>query len=258
MRIGLIGLGNAGSHLGRWLYRKHLGLQAVYSRTLVKAESFGKRRNIFYTNRLAELPADLDLYILAVPDQVIPQVARELAGLNPAGSVVHVAGATPSTVLEPYFKRYGVLYPLQTLTLGRRIKADQVPFCIEASDEELKKQLLDLAMAISGRAYLVSDAERAWLHVTAVMVNNFSNHLYTLAAGILDREGLDFDLLRPLILETARKVQKLPPRAAQTGPAARGDQKTIARHREMLAKYPDSLAVYKCITESLVQLKIKN
>jgi len=253
MKIGLIGLGNAGSQLARVLHRKHLGLQAVFSRDAQKAEKTGKRMRIFYTNDLDEFPRDLDLYILAVPDGAIESVAAQLAKWMKDGAVVHVSGSQPSTVLAPYFKKFGVFYPLQTLTKGRKVKFKNIPICIEAQDQELNQQLLDLGRAMSDHVHFIDDDERAWLHVAAVMVNNFTNHLYALAEKLTQDHDLSFDLLRPLILETAEKVQKIDPKKAQTGPAARGDQETIDKHLRKLAPYPDILKVYQVLSESLLK-----
>jgi len=251
MKIGLVGLGNAGSQLARILHRKHLGLQAIFSRDAEKVEKAGKRMRIFYTNDLEQFPTDLDLYILAVPDGAIEQVAEQLSQRIKGKGVVHVSGAQPSTILAPYFQKFGVFYPLQTLTKGRKVKFKDIPICIEAQNKELNQQLLDLGRAISERVHFISDEERTWLHVTAVMVNNFTNHLYTLAEKITQDQDLPFDLLRPLILETAEKVQKMTPKKAQTGPAARGDQETIDKHLRKLAPYPEILKVYQILSDSL-------
>ncbi len=251
MKIGLIGLGNAGSQLARVLHRKHLGLVAIFSRDYDKVSQTGKRKRIFYTNDLADFPKDLDLYILAVPDDVIGEVAATLSHLVEGGRVVHISGSQPSTVLAPYFERHGVFYPLQTMTKGRRIKFQDVPILITTPDDELRQDLLDLAHKISNHVHIISDEERAWLHIAAVIVNNFTNHLYALAEKITDARDLPFDLLRPLILETAQKVQKLDPQKAQTGPAARGDQETIDRHLQKLENYPDILKVYQVLSDSL-------
>ncbi len=251
MKIGLIGFGNAGSQLARVLHRKHLGLQAIYSRDAQKAEKAGKRMRIFHTNDLEKFPSDLDLYILAVPDGAIAEVAEQLAKIIKNGGVVHISGSQPSTVLAPYSKKFGVFYPLQTLTKGRRVKFKNIPICIEAKDKELNQQLLDLGRAISDHVHFIDDEARAWLHVAAVMVNNFTNHLYTLAEKLTQDHDLSFDLLRPLILETAKKVQKLDPKKAQTGPAVRGDQATIDKHLRKLAPYPEMLKVYQILSESL-------
>ena len=251
MKIALIGLGNAGSQLARVLHRKHLGLQAIFSRDAQKVERVGKRMRIFYTNDLAEIPRDLDLYILAVPDGAIGEVAAQLSKWIKGKGVVHVSGSQPSTVLAPYFDKFGVFYPLQTLTKGRKVKFQNIPICIEAQDSVLNQQLLDLGRAISDQVHFIDDEERAWLHVAAVMVNNFTNHLYTLAEKLTQDHDLSFDLLRPLILETAKKVQKLDPKKAQTGPAARGDQETIDKHLRKLEAYPDILKIYKVLSESL-------
>ncbi len=251
IKIGLIGLGNAGSQLARALHRKHLGLHAVFTRDEQKASSIGRRMRIFYTHDLSAIPKGLDLYILAVSDSAITEVAAQLAKVIGDANVVHISGAASSKTLAPFFKSYGVFYPLQTLTKGRKIKFKEIPICIEANNEPLKSMLLDLARGLSEKVYFINDEERAWLHVTAVMVNNFTNHLYSLAEKITNDKDLSFDLLRPLILETASKVQKMDPKDAQTGPAARGDQKTIEAHMEKLEQYPDILKVYEVLTKSL-------
>lgn len=251
-KIGLIGLGNAGSHLARVFRRRHLGLQAVFSRDFDNVSKLGKRMRIFYTNKLEEFPRDLDLYVLAVPDGAIAEVAKELSQYVPDACVVHVSGAQSSAVLAPYFKNYGVFYPLQTLTKGKKVKFRTIPILIEASNEQLESTLIDLGRMISDKVQLINDEERAWLHISAVLVNNFTNHLYALAEKISSDKDLSFDLLRPLILETAQKVQKLNPEMAQTGPAARGDESTIRQHLERLEAYPEIKKVYEVLSDSLM------
>ena len=110
-----------------------------------------------------------------------------------------------------------------------------------------------IAKRISQKVFELNDEQRATAHVTAVMVNNFTNYLFTAADEILEKENLPFDLLRPLILETAHKVQSANPKEMQTGPAARGDEATIERHLQFLEKYPDLKPVYELLTERILK-----
>ena len=137
------------------------------------------------------------------------------------------------------FKQYGVFYPLQTLTEKVSVNMSKVPFCIEASDKKVEKELFNLASTISNQVYLINSEQRKNLHLSAVLVNNFTNLMYAHADDLLKNKGIDFKMLFPLIEETARKITFLSPEEAQTGPARRNDQTTIDEHLRMLKDNPE-------------------
>ncbi|WP_430426211.1 Rossmann-like and DUF2520 domain-containing protein [Maribacter litoralis] len=172
-----------------------------------------------------------DIYILAISDDAIDIVAEHFK--NKEGLVVHTSGATPVEVLSS-LKRPGIFYPLQTFTKGKIVSFNNIPICIEANDDKDVKLLYKLGNALSKTVVEIDSDQRKILHVAAVFVNNFTNYLYTLGAEICEEHQIDFNLLKPLITETAAKLEDLSPLQAQTGPAKRGDQITLHNHLQIL------------------------
>ena len=184
-----------------------------------------------------------DVVIICVKDDYIPSVANQLAGSN--ALVVHTAGSVSLDVLPT--RRRGVLYPMQTFSKERIVDFRDIPVFIE-SDTDLP--LLEaLARSLSGRVSRLDSVSRCRLHMAAVFACNFANHCYTLAEDILSQCGLPFDIMLPLIDETARKVHSLPPHEAQTGPAVRFDRTVIRRHEALLGEQERQL--YRLMSESI-------
>lgn len=247
--IILIGAGNVGHHLGKRLYEKGLHIKQVFSRTKEKAQALAAEIQAEALTNLSKIDPNADLYILAIHDDAIPEVASQLS-LNQK-LIVHTSGSTPSTVLQPYAQRFGIFYPLQTFSISKEVDFEQIPICIHANNKEDIIFLENLAKKISPKVYRINDEQRAILHVAAVFVNNFTNHLFQIGYNILEKENLSFDLLRPLILETAEKIQEHPPAEMQTGPAIRGDEATIQRHLLYLEKFPEYQSLYELLTKSI-------
>lgn len=249
--IVLIGAGNMATILGRAFKSNGLRVVQVYNRSLSSAEILGHELSCAYTDQLDKLQTNADLYLLCVSDNAIKLLIAELDYLE-GKLIAHTSGATPTTLFKDHFSRYGVFYPLQSLSRSQEITLSQVPFCVDAQMESDFLALERLAQQLSRRVYRIDDEQRSLLHVAAVFVNNFSNHLYDLMERWLNEEEIPFDLLRPLILGGAQKVQSLSPKQAQTGPAIRADEITISRHLEILKeKRPDLIDLYKTFTESI-------
>jgi predicted short-subunit dehydrogenase-like oxidoreductase (DUF2520 family) len=155
----------------------------------------------------------------------------------------------PLSVFEGYADRCGVLYPMQTFSMDREVDFREIPLFIEASDAASLQQIRALADSISQHVYELSTADRKYLHLAAVFACNFANHCYTLAADVLQKKGLPFDVMLPLVDETARKVHELHPKDAQTGPAARGDQNVMQAQASLL----DGKAkeIYELLSQSI-------
>ncbi|GJM32773.1 MAG: hypothetical protein DHS20C18_17740 [Saprospiraceae bacterium] len=248
----MIGSGNVGHHLGLHLVDSGLDVLQVYSRTEAKAQPLAGLIKTTYTTNLEQINPTADLYLLAVSDSAIAEVAKALSfssTLSPL--VVHCSGATPQTVLSEQFERFGVFYPLQTFTKERVVDFKQIPICIDANTVDDLKLLEHLAMQMGCPVYPINDEQRAVLHLAAVFVNNFANHLFHIGEQILSKDQLPFDLLRPLIQETATKVMQASPAERQTGPAIRGDQVTIQRHLQALETWPIYREVYELFTKSI-------
>lgn len=250
--IFLIGAGNVGFHLGRHLVDRGCRVTGVFSRSIEKAQFLSEHTGIPHCHTFNEIDPSAGLYLLAVSDAAIAPVARSLYQLGIRDKLlVHTSGATPSSVLRPYSTRYGVFYPLQTFSRERALDCSKVPLCIQANGQEDEALLLRLGERLSEAVYRIDDRQRAVLHVAAVFVNNFANHFFQVGWDILERESLPFDLLRPLIEETATKVQAQRPAEMQTGPAVRGDQATVDRHLEYLQDQPQLQELYRLLTRHI-------
>ena len=250
MKITIIGAGNVGYNLATALLQANHQIVQVYSRSPDTLMPLAKQLpQISLLTNLQHL-APADVYIIAVKDDSIEAVANQIT-IPPNSLVAHTSGTVSSMVLHKH-PNYGIFYPLQTMRQNQTVNWQQVPFCIYANNAKTQQVLFDLASTLSSKVYLLNDEQRQVLHLTAVMVNNFANHLFAIAHQILEHHQLPFDLLKPLILETAQKVQTQAPADVQTGPAARNDTHTIERHLQLLQTEPTIYTqLYKLFTESI-------
>jgi predicted short-subunit dehydrogenase-like oxidoreductase (DUF2520 family) len=254
LRIVVLGAGNVGLLLSKRLSAQGCPPMQIFSRSVRQIEV-----NIPMVHRIEDIMPDADLYLIAVSDDAISAVAHELSKhLNPAALVAHSSGSTPSTVLASFFNHYGVCYPLQTFSAGTTPDFKDIPICIYATLERDLACLNRVACILSDSVHVLDDSQRARLHLAAVFVNNFVNHLYHAGYQLLDDANLPFELLLPLIRETAAKVRaETDPAAFQTGPAKRGDEKTILRHLDALQKYPALSKLYEHLTYSIQSTHLK-
>jgi predicted short-subunit dehydrogenase-like oxidoreductase (DUF2520 family) len=250
MKIVLIGSGNVAIHLGPALIKAGHKIIQLAGRTETSTRKLSIRLNCPYTLDPGSITEKADIYILAIKDEAISGYSRYIPG-NKA-LVLHTSGTVKADVLANCGKMYGVLYPVQTFSRKRKINFKKVPLCLEAGTPDSKKRLDSLARSISNNTQWTSYTERQYIHLAAVFANNFSNHLYLIAEKLLLKKDLSFEILRPLILETALKVQKNRPLQMQTGPARRGDTKTIEMHKALL-KTDDNLSnMYTILTQSIL------
>lgn len=248
MKIVCIGSGNVATHMAKAFEENGAEISQVWSRDLENAKALANEIGAQAISDLKLVDQHADLYLIAVKDDAIAKLAKMLKDIN--GIVVHTSGATEMEVLAG-FKNYGVFYPLQTFSKLQPIDFIRVPLCLEANTEETMSALQMMAMKLSPLIYEVNTKQREVLHVAAVFANNFVNHLYQLSHQILKKNDLDFELLRPLIMETAVKVQEAFPEDVQTGPAARNDKKTILKHEELLKRTPHLQEIYKNLSNSI-------
>lgn len=250
MNIVIIGTGNTATVLGRKLRKAGHRIVQVFGRDSKAASELAYELGTESTNYWNVVNRTADLYILAVSDIAVEDVFAELQLSDK--TVVHTAASVPLNVLRGKTEHYGVLYPLQSLKKEVRHLPD-IPILIDAGDKETLDLLDVLAHSISSHVYTASDEMRAKLHLAAVMVNNFTNHLYALVEAYCKEEGLDFYLLLPLIKETALRLDEISPAKTQTGPAVRNDTVTIDKHLALLEKYPQLSKLYELFTESIKQ-----
>ena len=247
--VSFIGSGNVAFHLAKSMNKAGVMVDEVWSPNRGNREWLAKNVNAKTVESPAGITAASDVYIIAVPDDKVKEVVSSLPPVK--GIVAHTSGITPMSVISSRFKSSGVFYPLQTFSKQREVNMATVPFCIEGNTKVAAKKLTDLAGKLSRNIYAVNSNERKELHLAAVFVSNFVNHLYHTANTLVEENGLSFELLLPLIEEVAAKVKTLSPDAAQTGPARRNDENTLEIHREMLHPHPDFQALYDLITRQI-------
>lgn len=247
ININFIGSGNVATHLAIVLAKAGYSIGSVFSQKRENAVVFANKFDCKIIESLKKIPP-ATLNIISVPDDKVEEVCRKIPDNN--SLFVHTSGFTGMDALKSK-KRFGVFYPLQTFSKEKDIDFSDVPMCIEALNSDDEKFLTQLAGKISENVSLVNSEQRKNLHLTAVMVSNFSNHLYHMADEILSLKNLNFNYLKPLIRETALKVQSVHPGQAQTGPARRNDLNTINEHLQMLSNTPEYQQVYKLISEQI-------
>ena len=245
IKIVILGAGNVGTHLFRvFTQAKEVQVIQWYNRSLKNIKQHQKE--VALIDQLDHLK-EADVYLLALSDDAIPITANELAPLK--GIVAHTAGSVPMDVLKQH-KNRGVFYPLQTFSKNRAVDFKNIPICIEANNDQNKETLTKLAQTIGENIHYINSTQRMGLHTAAVYVNNFTNHLYQVGAQICEEQEVPFDLLRPLIAETAVKIESITPKEAQTGPALRNDKTTLQKHMDQLSD-PVFKNLYLTLTESI-------
>ncbi|KJD34284.1 hypothetical protein PK35_00190 [Tamlana nanhaiensis] len=243
--VVILGAGNVATHLFKALIKSNkVSVKQWYNRNLKSISTF--KKDVEITDNLNQL-VEADVYILAVSDDAIAELSTQLPFENRL--VVHTSGSVNIHDLDKKHKR-GVFYPLQSFSKSAKIDFTNVPICIETIEKPYYHTLKAIAVSLGSPTKKVNSNQRGVLHLAAVFVNNFTNQLYRVAHEITESEGAEFDLLKPLILETALKVQDHSPYMAQTGPAKRNDKKTIKNHLKLLNNEHHE-AIYKLLTDSI-------
>jgi predicted short-subunit dehydrogenase-like oxidoreductase (DUF2520 family) len=249
MNIVIIGTGNAATILGRKFKQAGHRIVQVFGRDASAASRLAYQLDTESTNYWSVIRKDADIYLIAVADDAITDVAKHVH--VPGKVVAHTAASIKKEVLKSMSHHYGVFYPLQSLRKDKP-ELPEFPLYIDASDDITRKRLEQLAESISsGHVMQAGEKERLKMHIAAVFVNNFVNHLYTLAEDYCNKEGIDFQQLLPLIEETSERIKTISPSKTQTGPAIRHDEATIKQHLQLLEKYPNLKAVYEMMTRSI-------
>lgn len=254
-RVVFIGCGNLSTHLSKALMNEGgCSIVQLYSRTVQSASTLSARLgDVPYTNEITEL-FEADLYICALKDSVIEEVL-EKADIIRGKRIVHTAGSVSAEMLSRFTDEYGVFYPLQSFSKNKEVDFKKIPFFIEASSQTFREDLVTLATHISDKSYLLDSEKRKQIHLAAVFVSNFVNHLYAVGEKMMVEAGVPFEALLPLIEEVTEKVHTMSPVLAQTGPAVRRDKNVLSMHEAMLEEHPDWLQLYKQLTQSIQNMK---
>lgn len=245
--VVICGSGNVATHIFKAFHKTDkVSIKQWFSRDLKCIESY--KNTVSITNDISKL-VDADLYILAISDDAISKFSKQLPFHDKL--VVHTSGSVGIHDLDKKHRR-GVFYPLQSFSKDHDIDFKDVPICIEALEKSDLQILKDVAEALGSPYYKINTEQRQILHLSAVYVSNFTNQLYRIAHEISDAKGINFDILKSLILETAKKVQIMSPYMAQTGPAKRNDKKTIKKHLKLIEN-KDHKAIYELLTNSIIK-----
>lgn len=252
-RVALLGAGNVAWNLAPALEDAGHEITEVYARTLRQAEEITERvYSARPTNDLDFSESRAEIFILALSDDALSEVADQL--ILPEGSLlVHTSGTVPLEVLDYSSASYtGVFYPLQSFTKGKKVDFEEVPLVLESEDEEILQKLKKFAKSISPMVSTMGSKDRKALHVAAVFASNFTNHMLRIAEEIMHRQGLDKDLLKPLIIESISKSLQLGAKRAQTGPALREDMETLEEQHRFLSYNPQLAEIYRLISQDIM------
>lgn len=253
-RIVIIGAGNVATHLAKACQGAGHQILAICSRNIENVQLLAAAISCecLALDRLEHLP-EADFYLISTSDSAISTIVEHWPAHCKKGIVAHTAGSIPLGILSSMQSRVGVIYPLQTFSKERNVDFQKIPCFVEGDSTETEAQLMALAQSITQLVQPLSSEQRKVLHIAAVFACNFVNHLYDIAVGIAQEQGINPDWLQPLIEETAAKVANLSPRAAQTGPAVRGDQTVLHKQSEMLEHKPELQQLYQLLSQSIYQ-----
>lgn len=250
-KIVLIGSGNAATVLGRLMKKQGHEIVQVVSRNLENARILANELGAYSEPLTAPSFAEADIYIISVLDQAIKSMEKYEALRGKF--VVHTAGSVSINALANISDRYGVLYPLQTLSKFVD-HIPEIPFMVDGNNADTIDTLIKFARTISSNVSYANDNQRMGYHIAAVFATNFSNHMFALAEIYCQRENIDFKMMHPLIEEICTKVKMYSPYLTQTGPAIRNDSFTMGKHLEMLSRYPELKYMYIKLTENIIKI----
>ena len=249
MQVVIIGTGNTATVFGRLFKAKGHHILQVYGRDILKAEALAADLEASPTSDIASLSKNADVYIIAVADKAVAEIAMQL-DVND-NLVLHTTASLSKHVLKEASKSYGVLYPLQSLRKQMSLDTP-IPLLVDGNTEATTIRIEQLASVLSETVVRADDQQRVKLHVAAVFACNFTNYMYLQSASFCTREGLDFALLQPLIEETATRLREFHPSEVFTGPAVRGDMETINKHLSLLEAYPELHELYNELTKKII------
>jgi len=251
-KISIIGSGNVAWHLAKQLFACGYAINAVYSRNLDNAKTLSEQVKAKAVNKIELIPPS-DLYLFAVKDDAYSELINSFP--KTTAICVHTSGSLEMEILSKISDNYGVLYPFQTFSKNKSVDFQHVPICVEASNPQVENVLLNVANRLSQIVRLLSSEQRIYLHLAGIFACNFTNALYFIAEQIAKQQQIDFEILKPLILETAHKIETLSPAEAQTGPAKRNDQTIMQKHLELLSN-SQWKEVYKLLSESVAEQEL--
>lgn len=247
--VVIVGAGNVATHISKRLKSQGIRISQVYSRTEESAKSLANMIDAEWTTDPKALDLNAKCYFLALKDSELYDFLNNSVLRDKL--LIHCSGSLDVSVLAPFTRKYGVIYPLQTFSKSREINVGTIPLFIEASDSETEIEILTLALKISTWVNHASGIQRMKLHIAAVFACNFVNHMYSIAGNLLESSGFGFEIIQPLIRETTEKVHYLSPKDAQTGPAVRNDFNIIEKHLTSLLPDTELIHIYEQLSQHI-------
>jgi predicted short-subunit dehydrogenase-like oxidoreductase (DUF2520 family) len=244
----MIGTGHAASVISRLCVDRGHAVVQVFGRQRSHAEALASTLGAQPAWEAGQIRRTADLCIVALADAALPSIGTWLPRMD--ALVAHTAGSVSMDVLQPVSRRYGVLYPLQSLRKNQE-RLPEIPFLVQGSDRETEHQLRAFARSLGSDVHHAGETDRRKLHLAAVCTANFANHLFALTHAYCRQEGVEFRMLLPLLEETVARMEQEDPENLQTGPALRGDDPTIQAHAAMLEQHPDLQRIYALMTASI-------
>ena len=247
--ISFIGSGNVATQFAKAFHAEDISIVQILSKTFDLANELAIQVSAKAIAAIDNLDLSVDLIIIAVNDDFIEEIANSL---NSKGIVIHTSGTTDIDVLKICSNNIGVGWPIKSIKKEHSINFSNVSCCIESSNTETKKDLIDLFSKISNKVVHLNGKQREYLHMAAVITNNFSNYFYGIAEEITSENDIDFSILKGLINESTQQLDSFSPKEMQTGPAIRNDKKVIKKHLKLLENNPEYYNLYKFVSESII------
>lgn len=252
MEVCIIGSGNVATHLSQALISAGHTISAIYSHHIEHAKHLAEKLGVsLYTDNIQELPKS-DAYLFMIKDNALSNAVAQLKKNDSAHNAlwIHTSGCMPLSTFC-HITNAAVMYPLQTISKGRAINFKNVPLFIEGNNEFANMQIEQLSNQLSESVTPLNSEQRKIVHLAAVFANNFTNHCCTLAYKMLEDNGINPELLTPIIAETFSKLNEIGPGNSQTGPAVRWDINVLHAHTDLLKAVPSIQHIYKLMSDSI-------
>ncbi|MGE5498523.1 MAG: Rossmann-like and DUF2520 domain-containing protein [Syntrophothermus sp.] len=249
--ICITGAGRISYSLTAALAGKGYNITSVYSRRIQEAEKLASAFNIkCFTDTISEIPAETDLFFLAVPDSAIRTAAESMSKGNFSFNrslFVHLSGSLNIEELESVSKKgasAASFHIMQTFPARTRVPLENCYVAVESSDETSEKSLFDIARSLLMKPFRVVSDKKVMYHLTGVFASNFIvASLYQAMSSFLNSgiEGVDFyDMIKPIAEKTIANALSGDVSGALSGPVLRGDYKTVISHIEAMRKLPEN------------------
>lgn len=259
-KIVIIGCGNVAWHLAKHLSQVNIHEIFVYNhKPNSLLNDFKTKLKCTVEPNLNNIISDADFYFICVTDKFISGIAKKIKIKNTNAIVVHTSGSAKIDDLGNEINS-AVFYPLQSFSKQVEVNWSEIPIIIEANSRKVKNKIFELAVLFSKKIVNSTYKERLKLHLAAVFVNNFTNSLFVVAEDLIKKNSSNnkLELLFPLIKQTISKIEKIDPRAAQTGPAKRNDKTVMKKHLKLLSENSDLKKLYKQLSSLIVKQQTEN